>query len=65
MALDFRSLHVVQRIGIPTARLECDFVAPSELGDELTIQVSPVRVGGSSRSVDWPDNIGPKLRAQV
>lgn len=94
MGLDFRSMHLTHRIGIPTVRLECDFVAPSELGDELTIEITPVRVGRSScaidyvvagrgqvrltakavlvcmnletrRSVEWPSDLGLKLRAQV
>lgn len=94
MGFDFRSMHMLHRIGIPTVRLECDFVAPSSYGDELTIRISVVRVGRSSctvdyvvagrgqvrlnargvlvcmnletrRSIEWPDAIGLKLRAQA
>ncbi len=45
---DFRSLHLDDRIGTPTVRLEADFVAPAMLGDVLEIALTPVRVGNSS-----------------
>lgn len=45
---DFRSLHLDDRIGTPTVRLEADFVAPAMLGDELEIALVPIKVGTSS-----------------
>ncbi len=45
---DFRSLHLDDRIGTPTVRLEADFLAPAMLGDELAITLTPVKVGTSS-----------------
>jgi 4-hydroxybenzoyl-CoA thioesterase len=53
MGCDFRRMHLEQRMGVPTVRLECEFVAPSELGDELTIQITPVRVGRSSCTINY------------
>lgn len=34
--------------GVPTARLECDFRAPSRLGDLLRFELNALRLGGSS-----------------
>jgi 4-hydroxybenzoyl-CoA thioesterase len=45
---DFRSLHLEDRIGTPTVRLETDFLAPAMLGDMLDITLDPVKVGNSS-----------------
>lgn len=45
---DFRALHLDDRIGTPTVRLECDFVAPAMLGDALEIALTPIKVGASS-----------------
>lgn len=45
---DFRSLHLDDRIGTPTVRLEADFIAPAMLGDELAIALEPIKVGTSS-----------------
>lgn len=45
---DFRSLHLDDRIGTPTVRLECDFLAPAMLGHLLEVALTPVKVGASS-----------------
>ena len=45
---DFRALHLEDRIGTPTVRLETEFLAPAMLGDELEISLSAVKVGTSS-----------------
>ncbi|ASG22311.1 MULTISPECIES: acyl-CoA thioesterase [Nitrospirillum] len=45
---DFRTLHLHHRIGVPTVKLDVEFVSPSELGDVLTISISPREVGRSS-----------------
>lgn len=45
---DFRALHLEDRIGTPTVRLEADFLAPAMLGEELAITLMPVKVGTSS-----------------
>lgn len=48
MGHDFRTLHHSMRLGVPTVRIDCEFTAPSQLGDELEIEVAPVRLGRSS-----------------
>ena len=45
---DFRSLHQNRGIGVPTVTLEAEFLAPSFLGDVLTVRIDPVAVGRSS-----------------
>ena len=35
-------------LGIPTVKLETEFLSPSELGDELMIEIDPQHVGRSS-----------------
>jgi len=45
---DFRQMHLIERIGVPTVKLEATFLSPSELGDELTITITPMQVGRSS-----------------
>lgn len=45
---DFRSMHVARGMGVPTVKIECEFLAPSELGEVLTIAVSPTSVGRAS-----------------
>lgn len=44
----FDELHVRRRVGVPTARVEVDFHAPSRLGDELSFLFEVTRIGTSS-----------------
>ncbi|GAA0595765.1 thioesterase family protein [Streptomyces crystallinus] len=44
----YAGLFAERRIGIPTVRLECDFLAPSRLGDPLDITLTVQRIGKSS-----------------
>ncbi len=49
----FLDLHRDRRIGLPTVRLETDFVAPSRLGDLLDIAIAVERLGSSSCAVRY------------
>ncbi|HWU02019.1 MAG TPA: thioesterase family protein [Novosphingobium sp.] len=51
LGADFRKLHLVDRIGTPTVKLEVQFLSPSELGDELTITIAVREVGRSSCAI--------------
>lgn len=48
LGVDFRSMHLVHKIGIPTVKLEAYFLAPSELGEELSVTITVRDVGRSS-----------------
>ncbi|WP_326522995.1 acyl-CoA thioesterase [Sphingomonas sp.] len=47
----FGRLHLGRRIGVPTVKLEAEFPAPSLLGERLSVQLSPRRVGRSSCTI--------------
>jgi 4-hydroxybenzoyl-CoA thioesterase len=53
MGCDFRTMHVDERMGVPTVKLECDFIEPSFLGDTLAITLNPLHLGTSSCKVDF------------
>lgn len=52
LGLDFRTMHLEQHIGTPTVRMTVDFTAPGELGDDLTIRITPVQIGRSSCTIN-------------
>jgi 4-hydroxybenzoyl-CoA thioesterase len=66
MGRDFRALHLEDRIGTPTVRLEAEFVAPAMLGDELEITLTPAKVGTSSCTYrfDFAVAGAPKLKGE-
>lgn len=48
VGVDFRTMHMDQGLGVPTVKLEAEFVAPSRLGDALDFGLAAARVGRSS-----------------
>ena len=48
LEVNYADLITFQRLGVPTVRLECDFVAPSKIGDTLQLRLAVRRVGTSS-----------------
>lgn len=50
---DFHNLHIERQIGTPTVRIDATFQAPSQLGDNLNITLTPTKVGTSSCDVDF------------
>ncbi|WP_068085210.1 acyl-CoA thioesterase [Novosphingobium rosa] len=51
LGLSFKDMHLGRRMGTPTVRLEAQFMAPSELGDVLTITITAREVGRSSCAI--------------
>lgn len=48
---DYAQFIGVSRRGIPMARMECDFVAPSRIGERLAFQLGVQRIGTSSLTI--------------
>ncbi len=48
MGWGFGEMHLKRDIGIPTRRLEADFLKPSFLGDVLDLELSVLKVGRTS-----------------
>ena len=48
MQISFSALHSAERIGIPAARIEVDFLSPSKIGDVLCLRLFVKRIGNKS-----------------
>ena len=48
LGVDYYKLVSAGRIGLPTVRLEVDFVAVSRMGDRVALELEVERVGGAS-----------------
>ena len=48
LGIDFARFHTEQRLGIPMAHVECDFISPSKVGDTLRFRLGVNRIGNSS-----------------
>jgi 4-hydroxybenzoyl-CoA thioesterase len=45
---NFAELVMKKRLGTPTVSTQCDFISPARFGDTLVIELSILRLGGSS-----------------
>ncbi|WP_369373693.1 acyl-CoA thioesterase [Streptomyces sp. cg36] len=69
LEVGYAGLFAERRVGIPTVRLECDFIAPSRLGDDLDITLTVARIGKSSFELRYecagtePDDVRVRIRA--
>ena len=67
LGVDFARFHTEGRHGIPMAHLECDFLAPSTVGDTLTFRLSVEKIGDSSLrlAVEAVAGDEPRVRATL
>ncbi|HEB96728.1 MAG TPA: acyl-CoA thioesterase [Sedimenticola thiotaurini] len=67
LGLDYRRLHDELKSGIPTVRLECDFVRPSRLGDRLDFELAVLEIRSSAFTLAVTAGAGgeERLRARL
>lgn len=51
--------------GVPTVKIEAEFMAPSRLGDKVLFALEVVRLGGASAEVLITGRLGDELRLRV
>ncbi len=51
VGIDYAELTVGRQFGLPTVRLEMDYLAPFRYGDRIEMEIEIGKVGGSS--VEW------------
>lgn len=44
LGCDFNTMHQIRRLGVPTVKLDVEFLAPSKLNDQLTLKLTPLAV---------------------
>jgi 4-hydroxybenzoyl-CoA thioesterase len=54
-----------RRIGTPTVSLQCDFTAISRMGDEVTLGLTVLRIGGASFRLSVGCRCGSEERARM
>lgn len=52
LGIDYAHLIGHQRIGLPTVSLQCDFLAPSRMGEQIEFKLRVGRIGKRSLTVD-------------
>lgn len=65
MKTSFADLHAVERVGIPAARIEVDFISPSKIGDVLSLHLFVTRIGTKSFTLMVEASVGDKVRLRA
>ena len=64
LGFDFKTLHVDQRKGVPTVRIESEFVAPVRMGDVLKQTLGVQAIGTSSLELKHLAVVGDRAVAR-
>ncbi|MCF2134845.1 MULTISPECIES: thioesterase family protein [Burkholderiaceae] len=62
LRVDYGAFVTTRRLGLPIVKLDCEFVAPSRIGDTLTLSLSVLAVGRSSLRLSISGSVQQQLR---
>ncbi len=65
MNTSFADLHAIERVGIPAARIEVDFITPSKIGDVLCLRLFVTRIGTKSFTLMVEAGVGDRVRLRA
>ena len=65
LGVAYGALISTRRIGTPTVSLACDFSAISRMGDEVTLGLSVLRIGGASFRLSLGCRLGGEARVRM
>ena len=65
LSVDFARFHAEGRHGIPMAHIECDFLAPSTVGEVLRFCLSVKKIGGSALTLAVEAKAGDETRVRA
>lgn len=63
--LDYADFILKQRLGIPTVRIECDFFAPSTIGETLAFRLAVRNLGKTSIALSLTAYASEQLRVRI
>lgn len=65
LGINYGQFISVQRLGIPTVRIECEFRAPSKIGEVLRMRLGVKKIGTSSMTLVVSANAGNEIRVEA
>ena len=60
LGIDYAKFVRDRGIGLPMVKVECEFLAPSHMGDTLTLELTVKRLGGSSIMLGVRGRVGER-----
>lgn len=65
LGIDFARFHADDRLGLPMAHIDCDFLASSKIGDVLRFRLAVKRIGTSSLTLAVDARSGDEVRVRA
>lgn len=65
LGIRFSDLHQDDRLGVPMGRVECDFLAPSRIGDHLAFALEVEHLGNASIRIAVTARAGDEVRLRA
>jgi 4-hydroxybenzoyl-CoA thioesterase len=65
LRVDFAGFHAVERLGVPMAHVECDFLSPSKIGEVLRFSLAVKRIGTTSLTLAVEARAGGEARVRA
>ena len=65
LGVDFARFHVEDRLGVPMAHIECDFLSPSKIGEVLRFRLAVKKIGTSSLTLEVDARARDEVRVRA
>ncbi|MFL9867234.1 thioesterase family protein [Paraburkholderia fungorum] len=65
LGVDYGDFIAKQRLGVPTVRIECDFIASSKIGETLALRLAVRKIGRSSIALSLYACAGESVRVRI
>lgn len=65
VGVDFAVMHMERALGVPTVRIDAEFIAPSRLMDELDFVLDVRRTGRTSAAIGVEVRCGADVRLRI
>jgi 4-hydroxybenzoyl-CoA thioesterase len=65
LGIDYAEFISVHGVGLPMAKIECEFLAPSRMGDMLSLDLSVLRIGTTSIVLRVRGSVGDQQKVRA
>lgn len=65
LGMPFHEFHLRHRLGNPVVSTDCEFMHACRFGDEITLELSPTRIGSSSMDLHFVAKVGGEERMRL
>ena len=65
LGMEFGNFHAVDRLGVPMAHIECDFLSPSKIGEVLRFRLAVKKIGTSSLTLAVDARAADEVRVRA